>query len=161
MRRFIALTANFMALSVMNIGAGLGRAEKKFVASGGRQSLKSRPCSSFFVSLKAAGKAVKIGYSCAAVTHQSRPPPRGEHARKANRPAAGEGGGEAALSESEISNLRSRNGERATHAKSEDSSLSAHALARFACAGRENFIAKMKRGSSTHDVPDVVGWLLP
>ena len=45
---------------------------------------------------------------------------------------------------------------RATHAKSEDSSLGAHALAQFACVGCENFIAKMKRESSTYDVPDGV-----
>ena len=39
----------------------------------------------FFSTFRAAGKAVQIGHSCAAVTHQSRPPPCGHRTGTANR----------------------------------------------------------------------------
>ncbi len=87
---------------------------------------------------------MKIGHSCAAVTHQSRPPPvakaagqsqSGLNPVKARGEAAGEG----------LSKIEYHTG---PYAESEYLPAESHASDTIARVGCENFIARMKRESS-------------
>jgi hypothetical protein len=129
----------------------------------------------FETKFRSAGKAVKNGHSCAAVTHH-RPAPRRretERAKPIRDFIAGEGAGEEgarSACNAQIPNAKFQNRRRlasrplflkpwslgdlefarvaCSHAESEHLPPGAHAFAaNFARGARENFIAKMKRES--------------
>lgn len=128
-----ACAENEQALPKHGEACGLMRAE-----AGGTLARNSL---FFSTHVRAAGKAVKTGHSCAAVTYQSRPTPRGTNARaKPIGVASGEGEGRGARGErSSCGHIRSPN------IPSGHAHASAAKLLR--AVEREIFIAKMKRES--------------